>query len=140
MLCDGRPIGVEISFGYKRRLFAHVLAIGDAFAQGYQVYDLLAPENPYKAVWTGRGVEVLDFALIANPRGALSHAVGAGAVELGGALAERVPRAVVRTLLRRIGRSGDKAGPSAVGAPLQTQSPTAFGAKRLIQPSSRRWR
>jgi len=118
MFCDGRPIGVEIAFGYKRRLFGHVLApdpalakfglgnaladaaIEDAFAQGYQVYDLLAPANPYKAVWTQSSVEVLDFALTANARGALAHAVASRAIDFGRALAERAPPAIVRALLR----------------------------------------
>ena len=82
MLCDGRPIGVEISYGYKGRLFAHVLApnpayakyglgialadaaVRAAFTQGYETYDLLAPADSYKAAWTKSGVEVMDFTLI----------------------------------------------------------------------------
>jgi CelD/BcsL family acetyltransferase involved in cellulose biosynthesis len=128
MLCDGRPIGVEIAFGYKRRLFGHVLApdpalskfgpgnvladaaIEDAFAQGYQVYDLLAPATSHKAVWTRRSVEVSDFSLAANARGALAQAVGSKATDFARALAESAPRAVVRALLRRLVRRGEKAG------------------------------
>ena len=124
VLCDGRPVGVEIAFGYKRRLFGHVLApdpalskfglgnvladaaIEDAFAQGYQVYDLLAPATPHKAVWTRHSVEVSDFSLAANGRGALAQAVGSKAVDFGRALAESAPRAVVRALLRRVARRG----------------------------------
>jgi CelD/BcsL family acetyltransferase involved in cellulose biosynthesis len=116
MLCDGRPIGVEISFGYKRRLFAHVLApdpalaklglgnaladaaIEDAFAQGYQIYDLLAPATPYKAVWTQRSVEVMDFALAANARGALAHAIRFRVVDFARVLIERAPRHLVGAL------------------------------------------
>jgi CelD/BcsL family acetyltransferase involved in cellulose biosynthesis len=130
ILCDGRPIGVEIAFGYKRRLFGHVLApdpalskfglgnvladaaIEDAFAQGYQVYDLLAPANAHKAVWTRHSVEVSDFSLAANARGALAQAVGFRAADFGRALAESAPRAVVRALLRRLARRGEKAGAS----------------------------
>jgi CelD/BcsL family acetyltransferase involved in cellulose biosynthesis len=129
LLCDGRPIGVEIAFGYKRRLFGHVLApdpalaklgvgnvladaaIEDAFAQGYQVYDLLPPANSYKAIWTPLSVEVSDFSLAANARGALARAVGARAVDLGRTLAESAPPAVVRALMRRVSRRGGvKAG------------------------------
>jgi CelD/BcsL family acetyltransferase involved in cellulose biosynthesis len=129
LLCDGRPIGVEIAFGYKRRLFGHVLApdpalaklgvgnvladaaIEDAFAQGYQVYDLLPPSNSYKAIWTPLSVEVSDFSLAANARGALARAVGARAVDLGRTLAESAPPAVVRALMRRVSRRGGvKAG------------------------------
>ena len=127
LLCDGRPIGVEIAFGYKRRLFGHVLApdpalskfglgnvladaaIEDAFAQGYQVYDLLPPANSYKSVWAQHSVEVSDFSLAANARGGLARAVGSKAAGFGRALAESAPRAVVRALLRRVGRR-EKAG------------------------------
>lgn len=130
MLCDGRPIGVEIAFGYKRRLFGHVLApdpayakfglgnaladaaIEDAFAQGYQVYDLLAPESPYKAVWTRRSVEVLDFTLAANVPGAIANAVGSRAVNLARAFVERAPPAIVRALLRVAEWRGGKTEPA----------------------------
>jgi CelD/BcsL family acetyltransferase involved in cellulose biosynthesis len=131
MLCDGRPIGVEIAFGYKRRLFGHVLApdpalaklglgnaladaaIEDAFAQGYQIYDLLAPANPFKLVWTPRSVEVLDYSLVANGRGALAHAIGCRTLDFGRALAERAPSAIVRALLRRAERRFGRAEPAA---------------------------
>jgi CelD/BcsL family acetyltransferase involved in cellulose biosynthesis len=133
MLCDGRPIGVEIAFGYKRRLFGHVLApdpalskfglgnvladaaIEDAFAQGYQVYDLLAPATPHKAVWTRHSVEVSDFSLAANARGVLAQAFGSKAADFGRSLAESAPRAVVRALLRRVARRGEKAGTASEG-------------------------
>ncbi|MGD1036929.1 MAG: GNAT family N-acetyltransferase [Roseiarcus sp.] len=123
MLCDGRPIGVEISYGYKGRLFAHVLApdpayakhglgnaladaaIRAAFAQGYQVYDLLAPADPYKAAWTKSGVEMMDFTLTASRRGALLHwlAFGPGR-RLARAAVKRAPPALARFLLRRMQR------------------------------------
>jgi CelD/BcsL family acetyltransferase involved in cellulose biosynthesis len=123
MLCDGRPIGVEISYAYKGRLFAHVLApdpayakyglgnaladaaIQAAFAQGYRTYDLLAPADPYKAAWTKDGVEVLDFTLTASRRGALLHwlAFGPGR-RLARAAAKRAPPALARFLMRRTQR------------------------------------
>jgi CelD/BcsL family acetyltransferase involved in cellulose biosynthesis len=120
MLCDGRPIGVEISYAYKGRLFAHVLApdpsyakygvgnaladaaIQAAFQQGYRAYDLLAPADPYKAAWTNAGVEVLDFSLTASRRGALLHLLALGpARRLARAAAKRAPPALARILLRR---------------------------------------
>jgi CelD/BcsL family acetyltransferase involved in cellulose biosynthesis len=123
MLCDGHPIGVEISYCYKGRLFAHVLApdpayakyglgnaladaaIQAAFVQGYQTYDLLAPASSYKTAWTKSGVEVMDFTLTANRRGDLFHlfAFGLGR-RLARAAKKRAPPALARFLLRRIER------------------------------------
>jgi CelD/BcsL family acetyltransferase involved in cellulose biosynthesis len=119
MLCDGRPIGVEISYSYKGRLFAHVLApdpayakcglgialadaaIRAAFAQGYKTYDLLAPADPYKAAWTKIGVEVTDFTLILSRRGALFHLLAFG---LGRRLARAAKKRLPAALARFLGR------------------------------------
>lgn len=131
MLCNGRPIGVEISYAYKGRLFAHVLApdphyakyglgnaladatIQTAFAQGYQTYDLLAPADPYKAAWTNAGVEVLDFTLTASRRGALLQILAFGpGRRLLRAAAKRAPPALARFLLRRKARRRAGAQPA----------------------------
>jgi len=115
----GRPIGVEISFGYRDRLFGHVLApdpaltkfglgaaladaaIADAFAQGYKVYDLLAPANAYKFAWTSQAVEVTDYALTATRRGALAEAVFTRAAQTGRRWLRRAPPPLIRALLAR---------------------------------------
>jgi len=117
---DGRVIGVEISFGYRDRLFGHVLApdpslakyglgnvladaaIANAFAQGYRIYDLLAPANAYKSAWTDRSVEVTDFSLPATRRGALAMAIVTKAREAGRHMIARAPPALVRALLGRV--------------------------------------
>jgi CelD/BcsL family acetyltransferase involved in cellulose biosynthesis len=122
MRLDGRVIGVEISFGYGVRLFGHVLApdpafakfglgnvladaaIEDAFAQGYQVYDLLAPANAYKSAWTDQSVEVTDFSWVATPRGALAEAIATRAREAALRLADRAPPSLIRALMRRVAR------------------------------------
>jgi len=123
MLRDGRPIGVEISYAYKGRVFAHVLApdpayakyglgnaladaaIQAAFQQGYLTYDLLAPADSYKAAWTNAGVEVLDFSLTASRRGALLHVLALGpGRRLARAAVKRAPAALARFLLRRMQR------------------------------------
>jgi CelD/BcsL family acetyltransferase involved in cellulose biosynthesis len=132
MLCDGRPIGVEISYAYKGRLFAHVLApdpayakygLGNALAdaaiqaayqQGYRTYDLLAPADPYKTAWTNAGVEVLDFSLTASRRGALLHFLTLGpGRRLARAAVKRAPPALSRFLLRRKERRRAGARPAA---------------------------
>ena len=123
---DGRPIGVEISYGYRDRLFGHVLApdpsfakfgvgaaladaaIADAFAQGYRVYDLLAPANAYKFAWTATSVEVTDYSLIATRRGALADAMITRATQLGRQWLHRVPPSLIRALLDRIERRRDR--------------------------------
>jgi CelD/BcsL family acetyltransferase involved in cellulose biosynthesis len=122
MRLDGRKIGVEIAFGYRDRLFGHVLApdpafakfglgnvladaaIEDAFARGYQVYDLLAPASPYKSAWTSRCVEVTDFCWIATPLGRLADATIGRARESARAFADRAPPALTRAMLRRVER------------------------------------
>ncbi len=97
--CAGQLAGVEISYGYKGRLFGHVLApdpelsryglgniladaaIRDAFEQGYEVYDLLAPADAYKCAWTKTSVGVTDYSFAANWRGALYAAIVLRAVK-----------------------------------------------------------
>jgi CelD/BcsL family acetyltransferase involved in cellulose biosynthesis len=124
---DGRPIGVEISYGFRDRLFGHVLApdpalakfglgaaladaaIADAFAQGFRVYDLLAPANAYKFAWTSRAVEVTDYSLTATRRGALAEAILARAKQVGRRWIQRAPPSLVRALLSRVERRhGDR--------------------------------
>lgn len=119
---DGHPIGVEISFGYRDRLFGHVLApdpalakfglgkvladaaIADAFAQGYQVYDLLAPANAYKSAWTADAVGVTDYSLAATLRGEMADALFRQVKQIGRRWIGRAPSALVRALLDRVER------------------------------------
>jgi CelD/BcsL family acetyltransferase involved in cellulose biosynthesis len=77
--CGGRVAGVEISLVNKRHLFGHVIAhdpafekkgIGSVLAEhairsahdsGFDVYDLLAPADSYKAEWADGSMAVVDF-------------------------------------------------------------------------------
>ena len=122
LLCGGRPIGVEISFGYKGRLFAHVLAhdprlakfgvgvaladatIRDAYAHGYRLFDLLAPADPYKTDWARRDVAVHDLLLARTRRGALFGLAKAGAIDSARRAATRAPPLFARALMRRAER------------------------------------
>jgi CelD/BcsL family acetyltransferase involved in cellulose biosynthesis len=79
--CAGEPVGIEISVGCKGWLFGHVLAakpgfekcgagaiaaghsIASAVEQGYTVFDLLAPADPYKMEWASGSIGVRDFAV-----------------------------------------------------------------------------
>ena len=114
---DGRPVGVEISFGYRDRLFAHVLApnpalskfgfgnvlrdasIANAFAQGYQIYDLLAPANAFKCAWTSESVEVTDFSLPLSRRGVIADSALTPAKKIGRRWIQNAPPIVGRALL-----------------------------------------
>jgi CelD/BcsL family acetyltransferase involved in cellulose biosynthesis len=123
MLCGGRPIGIDISFAYRGRLFGHVLAhdpalakfgVGAALAdasihhardEGYQVYDLLAPADPYKSEWANGEVGVNDFLLPRTRAGAM---LGAARATLDAALrgaARKTPRAARRALISLAERS-----------------------------------
>ena len=123
ILRDGSPIGVEISYGYRDRLFAHVLApdpalarygvgamladaaIRDAFERGYRIYDLLAPADPFKSNWATGAVEVLDFTLTASGRGALfDRLIASGARPLARAVLKLAPRGLRTVLLSGAGR------------------------------------
>ena len=120
ILSAGRPIGVEISYGYRDRLLAHVLApdpayarfglgatladaaIRDAFERGYAIYDLLAPANPFKSAWATGAIEVLGFTLAASRRGAaFERLIANGARPLARAVFQYAPQAIRRILLFR---------------------------------------
>jgi CelD/BcsL family acetyltransferase involved in cellulose biosynthesis len=120
ILRDGRPIGVEISYGYRDRLLAHVLApdpayaqyglgntladaaIRDAFERGYKIYDLLAPANPFKSAWATGAIEVLDFTLTASRRGAFfDRLIASSARPLARAAFKSAPRGIRRMMLVR---------------------------------------
>ncbi len=122
MLHSGRPIGIEISLAYRGRLFAHVLAhdcslakfgvgavladasIDCARAEGYEIFDLLAPADPYKTEWAHGEVEVNDILLAVAWPGAM---FGALTTELGRAARagiRRAPASLMRALVRRAER------------------------------------
>jgi CelD/BcsL family acetyltransferase involved in cellulose biosynthesis len=79
--CNGRPIGVEISFACKGHVFGHVIAhdlafekqgvgvvlaqysIRTAHEQGYDVFDLLAPDDAYKMNWADASMALDDCAV-----------------------------------------------------------------------------
>jgi CelD/BcsL family acetyltransferase involved in cellulose biosynthesis len=81
ILCNGRAIGVEISFASKGHVFGHVIAhdlafekrgvgallaqysIRTAHEQGHAVYDLLAPDDAYKMNWADASVAIDDYAI-----------------------------------------------------------------------------
>ena len=119
---DGRPIGVDISFVYRDRLFAHVLApdpdfakfgLGAALAdasircareQGYAIFDLLAPSDPYKSNWAHGDVGVNDLWLAGSRRGAGLGFAMASVNHALRAAAKKAPRALVRALMQRAER------------------------------------
>jgi CelD/BcsL family acetyltransferase involved in cellulose biosynthesis len=122
MLVGDRPVGVEISLGYRGRLFGHVLAhdpdmkafgigailadasIARARVEGFQTFDMLAPADPYKLAFADGDVEVLDLALPLTRRGALISPLGE-AVDRGLRLAaHRAPGVVARAWMRRAAR------------------------------------
>jgi CelD/BcsL family acetyltransferase involved in cellulose biosynthesis len=89
VLCDGKPIGVEISFTCKGHLFGHLIsrnsefekkgvgsvltefAVRSAHRRGFAVYDLLAPSDPHKREWANKQVETVDWAASFSLRGRL---------------------------------------------------------------------
>ena len=95
--CAGRPIAVEISLGYRGRLFGHVLAhdpalakmgvgvlladasIREAYKAGFRLFDLLSPADPYKTFWAKRKIGVNDYLLGYTRRGSAIGLAKAGA-------------------------------------------------------------
>ncbi len=115
--CAGRPIGIDLSFDCMGRSFGHVIAsdpdferegigrvlIHQAFAgaraRGSDVFDLLAPADPYKLEHADGTVAVFDLAMPLSWRGRL--ACGFALPQLRPALktvAKRLPAAWVRRL------------------------------------------
>jgi CelD/BcsL family acetyltransferase involved in cellulose biosynthesis len=123
MLCDGIPIGIDISFAYRDRLFAHVLApdpalakfgVGTALAdasirhardQGYQTFDLLAPADRYKLEWSNGDIGVNDFLLAKSPAGAMLGAARAGLDAAVRNAVGRAPLAARRALISFVERN-----------------------------------
>ncbi|MGF6173312.1 GNAT family N-acetyltransferase [Ensifer sp. 4252] len=118
--CDGRPIGVDLSFDCKGHTFGHVLAtdpgydreglgrllIHRTFAaaahRGSRVFDLLAPADGYKMQHADGLVAVSDYAFAFSWRGwLLRELVMARLLPAARALAKRLPAALVRRLARR---------------------------------------
>lgn len=78
---DGEPAAVEVSFACKGRIAMHITtfnlefeksgvgvlrieqSLRDAYEQGYETYDMLAPGAPYKFDWADKSIEVLDWSL-----------------------------------------------------------------------------
>ena len=81
-LCvDGREVAVEIGFSCKGALAVHVIVYDDAYYRygcgslamedsvracwndGVRVYDLLAPDTPYKFAWADQSVGIKNWSL-----------------------------------------------------------------------------
>lgn len=87
--CDGRPVGIDLSFDCKGRAFGHVLAtdpgyeregvggilvhrvFANARQRGNTVFDLLAPADPYKLQHADGSTSVRDVVVPFTPRGRL---------------------------------------------------------------------
>ncbi len=87
MLCNGQPIGVEISLACRGRLFGHILAYEPALAnfglggiladasiraaadEGFATFDMLAPADAFKGEWADGEVGVEDLFLPLSSRG-----------------------------------------------------------------------
>ncbi|MBM3093687.1 GNAT family N-acetyltransferase [Ensifer sp. T173] len=117
--CDGRPIGVDLSFDCKGHTFGHVLAtdpgydreglgrllIHRTFAaaadRGSRVFDLLAPADGYKMQHADGLVAVSDYAFAFSWRGwLLRELVMARLQPAAKVLAKRLPSALVRRLAK----------------------------------------
>lgn len=88
--CDGRPVGIDLSFDCRGRSFGHVIASDPAFereglgrvlvhhalasarARGSSIFDLLAPADPYKREHADGAVPVRDFSVPLSWRGQLA--------------------------------------------------------------------
>ncbi|WP_457581640.1 GNAT family N-acetyltransferase [Ensifer canadensis] len=118
--CDGRPIGVDLSFDCKGHTFGHVLAtdpgydreglgrllIHRTFAaaahRGSRVFDLLAPADGYKMQHADGLVAVSDYSFAFSWRGwLLRELVMARLQPAIKALAKRLPAVLVRRLAKR---------------------------------------
>ena len=125
MLIAGQLAGVEISLAYRGRLFGHVLAhdpawktfgiggiladasIAHARIEGFEIFDLLAPSDPYKLAFADGEVETLDLALPLTRRGAAVAPVISAKERAMRLVAHRAPtflaRAWMRWAKRRLG-------------------------------------
>lgn len=86
---SGRPAAISLGFACKGRLAVHLIvyaaefekagagallmehSIRSAFADGFKVYDLLAPGGGYKHEWTELSVPVADYSLALTRAGRL---------------------------------------------------------------------
>jgi CelD/BcsL family acetyltransferase involved in cellulose biosynthesis len=89
MRMNGRPIAVDISYGSRDRVFGHFLTYDASFRkfgpgilmadfsiraaqeQGYKVFDLCPPEQPYKLQMCDQRVEVCEWARALSGKGKL---------------------------------------------------------------------
>lgn len=118
--CDGRPIGVDLSFDCKGHTFGHVLAtdpgydreglgrllIHRTFAaaahRGNRVFDLLAPADGYKMQHADGLVAVGDYAFAFSWRGRLiRELVMARLQPMARTWARRLPADLLRRLVTR---------------------------------------
>jgi len=81
LLCNGQPIAIEISFGFKEHLFGYIIAqdvgfqkqgvgiilaeysIRSGYEQGWAKFDLLPPADPYKLELADSIITVDDWAV-----------------------------------------------------------------------------
>jgi CelD/BcsL family acetyltransferase involved in cellulose biosynthesis len=122
MTAGGRRAAVELGFAHRGEYIAYLGAFDPAFArfsvgqeqmlrtiswcfeQSFSRYDLLAPDDPYKRLWTRNAshVEVRDFMLPTSARGY----VYAYAQQRGRPLAKRLMLGLPTPLRRAIRRLG----------------------------------
>ncbi len=111
--CDGRPIGIDLSFDCKGRAFGHVLAtdpgyeregvggilvhrvFANARQRGNAVFDLLAPADPYKLQHADGSTSVRDIVVPFTLRGRLFSELVPGRLK-------PLMKAVVRLLPARL--------------------------------------
>lgn len=117
--CDGRNVGIDLSFDCKGTTFGHVIAgalcferegigsvlvhhvLANARARGNTRFDLLAPADPYKLGHADGSVAVCDLAFPFTRLGRLAGAVALKRLRPAAkALARRLPAAVSRALAR----------------------------------------
>jgi CelD/BcsL family acetyltransferase involved in cellulose biosynthesis len=85
--CNGEPIGIEVSFACKERVFGHVIAYDTAFRrqgvgsilanysirtareQGFTVFDMLPPGDAHKVALADGTVAVEDWAVPISRKG-----------------------------------------------------------------------
>jgi len=117
--CDGRHIGIDLSFDCKGTTFGHVIAgalcferegigsvlvhhvLANARARGNTRFDLLAPADPYKLDHADGSVAVTDVAFPFTRLGRIAGEVALKRLRPAAkALAKRLPAGISRSLAR----------------------------------------
>ncbi|OOG72040.1 hypothetical protein B0E45_09890 [Sinorhizobium sp. A49] len=118
--CDGRPIGVDLSFDCKGHTFGHVLATDPGYEReglgrllihrtfaaaahrGNTIFDLLAPAESYKMQHADGLVAIRDYAFAFSWRGRLMRDLTMARLQpMAKAWAKRLPASLVQKLVMR---------------------------------------